>query len=201
VTVGRSSKIENLEARAALHTIEKYPRLGHMSGRFLLAILFMAAASGAQGALEFSGYFGAANEIRFQISDPDAGQSSHWLRIGDSFRGYVVKSFSPTDEILTVARAESVVRLPLKRARVKTASATDDAAKPGPGGELRPIPQYTYNAERGAYEVTGFKMVPVEEEAKAKLESANARLQKLRDEKPAALKRKKELDEAARSTP
>ena len=157
----------------------------------------MTAAPCARATLEFSGYLRAANETRFVISDSAAGQVSPWLRLGETFQGFVVKNFSPAEEILTVARDGTVLRLPLKTARVKRANPPDGAGNPGPGGQTRPIPKYVYNAERGAYEVTGYTWVPAElNDARAKLEKARERLKILQDERASALTRKKEFGAA-----
>jgi hypothetical protein len=73
----------------------------------------------ARAVLEFSGYLASNGERRFLVTELDRGQTSGWLRIGDSFEGHTVARFEAQDEVLVVEHAGTSLRLPLKASRVK----------------------------------------------------------------------------------
>jgi hypothetical protein len=88
----------------------------------LAFILFVVAVCRSEAALEFSAYTQTARELKFVVNDPEEAQASGWLTIGQSFQGYTLVAFDGQQEVLSVRKGDTTVRLSLKASRVKTQS-------------------------------------------------------------------------------
>jgi hypothetical protein len=93
----------------------------------ILAMLVLTAVSlGAE--LQFSGFFLTSKESLFILSDTGSNESSAWLRIGESFHSYTIKSFDRGLEVVTVEKDGRLVRLHLRESKVKDGRMTIDGA-------------------------------------------------------------------------
>jgi len=84
--------------------------------------LFAFASCLCEAAVEFSGYAQSAQESKFVLTDTEEAESSGWLAIGQSFKGYTLVAFDGKDEVLSVQKGNTTIKLPLKVSRVKTGS-------------------------------------------------------------------------------
>jgi biopolymer transport protein ExbD len=84
---------------------------------FAFAVI-VACARTADAALQFEGHSLQGKERRFILNDPQAGRTSDWLAMGQTFRGHTIVDFDPKGETLSVRNAEGVIRLPLKPSKI-----------------------------------------------------------------------------------
>src|SRR5689334_19390471 len=87
----------------------------------VLSALLGYTALGAT--LELEGYMAVPGEARFVLSERETGRRSGWLALGQSFVGYKIERFEPTQEWVELRRDEETLRLPLKAPDLKTANA------------------------------------------------------------------------------
>ena len=74
-----------------------------MKTRKALILLGFVAAS-LRGQVEFSGFYLTSNEALFILSEKNNGVSSGWLKIGESFDAYTIKSFDREKEVIAIER-------------------------------------------------------------------------------------------------
>jgi len=91
----------------------------------ILLLLALSAAS-LRAELQFTGYFLTTNESLFTLSDKGSGESSGWLRVGESFHSYTIKSFDREHEVITVEKDGRPFRLNLRESKVKDGKMTID---------------------------------------------------------------------------
>ena len=88
------------------------------------AVLSAVLGYTARGAtLELEGYMAVPGEARFVLSERETGRRSGWLAVGQSFVGYKIERFEPTQEWIDLRRDKEMIRLPLKAPDLKTANA------------------------------------------------------------------------------
>jgi len=86
----------------------------------MTALLILALPSASLRAeLQFSGYFLSADESVFTFRDSESKEASGWVRIGESFRSYTVRSFDREHEAVTVEKDGHLSLLQLQAPRVK----------------------------------------------------------------------------------
>lgn len=134
------------EARQLKRTKNGWPASPSAWAATLAALLaILVRASIAAEPLEFSGYMHLNNQHLFLLTDRAVGHSSGWLKTGTSFGGYLVESFEPRTEILTVRSAGQSFALSLKQGKVQD-------------GPVRTPPLLTYQlSSKGEIEVETFK--------------------------------------------
>lgn len=84
---------------------------------FLLCT-FLAFTSIARAGMDFTGVFVTSRGSKFALVDTAAGRSS-WLSIGDRFDGYEVIEYNAPEQVLTLKKADEIVRLKLLKSQVK----------------------------------------------------------------------------------
>ncbi len=89
-----------------------------MTWRHLALLGFLA--TGARAEVQFSGYFITPEGRLFILSDPDRNQNSPWMRVGDSFEGFTLRSFDQPHEFVTVESNGVRRNLPLRASKVKS---------------------------------------------------------------------------------
>lgn len=78
----------------------------------LCAVLTAACAYAADQVPLFNALVTMGKDTRFILVSP-AGKTSDWIRLGDAFEGYTLKSFDPATSTLTVEEKGVVTKLPL----------------------------------------------------------------------------------------
>lgn len=68
--------------------------------------------------IEFAGYSSIAKDRLFVLYDADAKESSLWIKLGQTWRGYTVRSFDPKTERLTLKMEKTELILSLRNAKV-----------------------------------------------------------------------------------
>ena len=96
-----------------------------MKTRKALILLGFAAAS-LRGQVEFSGFYLTSNEALFILSEKNNGVSSGWLKIGEAFDSYTIKSFDRENEIIAVEKNRQLSHLHLRESKVKNGKMTVD---------------------------------------------------------------------------
>jgi hypothetical protein len=91
-----------------------------------ILVLLALTAAGLRAELQFSGFFITANESLFTLSDKDGAEMSGWLKIGESFHSYTIKSFDREHEVITVEKGGQTFRLGLRESKVKDGKMTID---------------------------------------------------------------------------
>lgn len=82
-------------------------------------ILLIAIAPPLSAKIEFAGVFYLGNEGNFSLIDSDAGESSGWLREGQSFQGYKIESYDRIKEVLHLVSSDEHLDLKLRPAVVQ----------------------------------------------------------------------------------
>jgi hypothetical protein len=105
--------------------------MGDRKGPSMKAILITTAAFFASQVfgsepLEVVGCVTSANSSLFVLYDVEAKQNSHWVALGQDWRGYTLKSFEPRTEKLTVSKdtKEYVLSFRISKAGQTTSVAT-----------------------------------------------------------------------------
>jgi hypothetical protein len=80
------------------------------------ALAFLFIANLATASVELAGAFIASTDSRFLLTDNSTGATSEWLKIGDSFQGYLVVSFDAESEVLDLKSGTSTYHLRLRPA-------------------------------------------------------------------------------------
>ena len=75
--------------------------------------------------IEFEGVMSRPSELRLAISDRASG-ATHWVRVGETIRGYTVRSYDATSETMAVVKDGVETRIPLKGVRIVGAGADSD---------------------------------------------------------------------------
>src|ERR1700733_13883744 len=96
-----------------------------MKTRKALILLGFVAAS-LRGQVEFSGFYLTSNEALFILSEKNNGVSSGWLKIGESFDAYTIKSFDRDKEVIAIERDGQLSHLHLRESKVKNGKMTVD---------------------------------------------------------------------------
>lgn len=106
-------------------------------GRTLLLGLLMAASPlcAAEPAIQFTGVLTADGKTRLALTDK-ATDTTHWVELGDEFKGYAIARYDSAEEAVFVRKSGLEHRLPL--------------ASP----QSRPVPSATVAARAGASEAT-----------------------------------------------
>jgi hypothetical protein len=81
-------------------------------------ILAWVASATTTGAVEFCGYATVGDKIRFVVTEPESGDTSSWILLGETFRGYTLVAFDAKADTLTVRSTSALLKLPLKPSRV-----------------------------------------------------------------------------------
>jgi hypothetical protein len=89
----------------------------------ILILLALTAAS-LRAEMQFSGFFLTTDESLFTLSDKDSGESSGWLKVGESFHSYTIRSFDRGHEVITVEKDGQSLRLSLRESKVKDGKMT-----------------------------------------------------------------------------
>lgn len=93
----------------------------------------MAVVVPSRGALEFAGYMTERGELKFTLTDTETKKNTPWLVVGAKVDGYTVVGFDAKTETLTLTKADAIMRLPLKGARMVTVPAVaPKSAEPEP---------------------------------------------------------------------
>lgn len=87
-------------------------------------IIGVGLASSATAAIELSGYFITGEEARFSLQDTTQKESSRWLALGQSFRGYKLTAFDAATETLSITGAEGTQKLRVRPSVTKDAKMT-----------------------------------------------------------------------------
>lgn len=88
-----------------------FARVQTSVGRVLCGLLLIGTAARAE--IEFVGVLAMSQLTRFALSDSTKG-TTEWVAQGGSFADYVVRSYDSKQDILTLVRGETVLRLKLK---------------------------------------------------------------------------------------
>ncbi len=80
-------------------------------------LLFTGIAAGAD--LEFTAYFATSKESFYMLSDTETRTTSGWLKVGQSFSGYVIKEFDRETDVIVLKKAEELLRVRLRESKVK----------------------------------------------------------------------------------
>ena len=94
------------------------------TNKALLLLGFVVAS--LRGEVEFSGFYVTSNEALFILSEKNEGVSSGWLKIGESFDSYTIKSFDREHEVIAVEKNGQLSHLPLRESKVKNGKMTID---------------------------------------------------------------------------
>jgi hypothetical protein len=89
--------------------------------RALMFFMPLMLVSSGYAALEFSGYIQSSEGTLFVLTDLDTGAASRFLKIGAEFEGCHLMSFDAKNDILTLNRAGTTLRLPLKDSHIRDA--------------------------------------------------------------------------------
>lgn len=89
--------------------------------RALMFFVALMPASPGDAALEFSGYIQSGEGTLFVLTDLDTRGASRFLKIGAEFADWHLLSFDAKTDILTVGRAGTTLRLPLKDSHIRDA--------------------------------------------------------------------------------
>jgi hypothetical protein len=95
-----------------------------------LALLLLSTSLG-HAALEFSGYTQTGTDVKFVLNDTADTRSSDWLSLGQGFREHRLQAFDPKEEVLTVEKDGTLLKLPLKKPRF-TAAPSGASVEPSP---------------------------------------------------------------------
>lgn len=74
-----------------------------MSRNFAIYFLLLTAASAAGGALRFDGVIRDRDRVLVALRDSETRMAA-WIRIGDSFEGYVAHNYEPERESLSLTK-------------------------------------------------------------------------------------------------
>lgn len=90
----------------------------------LASASFLTAANqpAASDSVDFIGVSITANGPLFVLHDKATRESSPWLKLDQTWRGYTTKSYEPKSEKLTVKRATTELTLSLRRGQVAQAA-------------------------------------------------------------------------------
>lgn len=89
---------------------------------FVALLLFTAVAMGAE--LEFTAYFTTSKESFYMLSDKQNRATSGWIKVGESFSGYLIQAFERESDDLILKKADKVVRVHLRESKVKDGMST-----------------------------------------------------------------------------
>ena len=84
----------------------------------VIAMVLATAGQASEAGVNFTGYLADASGARFKLTSVRTGESS-WVTVGQTFDGYVVKTYDRGAEVLVVAKSGIETRLPLARSRVQ----------------------------------------------------------------------------------
>ena len=96
-----------------------------MKTKKALILLGFIAAS-LRGEVEFSGFYLTSNEALFILSEKDNGVSSRWLKIGDTFDSYTIRSFDRKHEVIALEKNGQLSHLHLRESKVANGKMTID---------------------------------------------------------------------------
>ena len=89
-----------------------------------LTLIFVVFSSCLRAEIEFSGFSISPASQLFFMSDKEGDKSSGWFRIGQSFRGYTLKSFDKNREIITVQKDGLDLEIRLKESKINDGKIT-----------------------------------------------------------------------------
>jgi hypothetical protein len=92
----------------------------------LLAGCAVASGVAATPPIDFSGVLTLGPEVKVALADRDTG-ATQWVRVGDSFKGYIVGAFDSTTETVGLSKGALELRLPLKLAKILDSAASEGA--------------------------------------------------------------------------
>ena len=92
--------------------------------RFWLTFLVVLFGSCLRAELEFSGFSISPTFQLFIVRDTEAEKTSGLLKMGQSFRGYTLKSFDKNREVLTVQKDGRDFKIRLKESKIKDGKLT-----------------------------------------------------------------------------
>jgi hypothetical protein len=96
-----------------------------MNAKKLLIFLGLVTAS-LRAEVEFSGFYLTSNEALFILSEKDGGESSRWLKVGESFHAYTIRSFDREHEVITIEKDGQLSHLHLRGSKVANGEMTID---------------------------------------------------------------------------
>jgi hypothetical protein len=85
--------------------------------KYLAILLFGLTALRAE--VQFSGFCITPKQSLYALTDTEAGVSSGWLKVGQSFHGTTVVSFDADRDVLVVRQGDKQTELRLREAKVK----------------------------------------------------------------------------------
>jgi hypothetical protein len=103
--------------------------------RFCLTFFVVLFGSCLRAELEFSGFSVSPTFQLFVVRDMEDDKSSGWLRMGQSFRGYTLKSFDKNREVITVQKDGRDLEIRLKQSKIKDGKLTVEGTVSVVGGE------------------------------------------------------------------
>jgi len=86
--------------------------------------LFLASALSLRAEMQFAGYFSTASESVFTLVDTDNGESSTWLKVGESFHSYTITAFNRESEEIILEKNGNSLHLRLRESKVKDGKMT-----------------------------------------------------------------------------
>lgn len=101
-----------------------FPSMKSHPIRFGLLAFAFFLGSCLRAELEFSGFSITPTFQLFVVRDTENNQTSGWLSLGNTFRGYTLKSFDKTREIMTVQKDGRDLEIRLKESKIKDGKLT-----------------------------------------------------------------------------
>jgi hypothetical protein len=92
--------------------------------RFWLTFFVVLSGACLRAELEFSGFSISPTFQLFIVRDTEADKTSGWLTMGQSFRGYTLKSFDKNREVITVQHDGRDLEIRLKESKIKDGKLT-----------------------------------------------------------------------------
>ena len=89
----------------------------------LFAVLAWRAVGGEPN-FEFTGVLVSSEKTWISVTDREGG-TAKWVESGHTFNGYVVQDYDPKKETIALAKDGVITQLPLKNAKVQTATAPE----------------------------------------------------------------------------
>ncbi|MCE2862984.1 MAG: hypothetical protein LW690_11060 [Opitutaceae bacterium] len=93
-----------------------------------LVLFFVLFSAGLRGELEFSAFLVLPKSELFVLRDKEQDQGSGFLHLGQSFRGYTLKSFDKNREVITVQKNGQDLEIRLKESKIQDGKLTVEGA-------------------------------------------------------------------------
>jgi hypothetical protein len=94
----------------------------------LVLFLVVLLSSGLRGELEFSAFVVLPKSELFVLRDLEQDQTSGFLKLGQSFRGYTLKAFDQNREVISLEKEGKITDIRLKDSKVRNGAEVARAA-------------------------------------------------------------------------